>query len=198
MKLSMVLFVALMIGLLGAGYYFVFKPGTAKREQRKVETAQMRKTLTDLKAATSDVSDIERKIDELQAAIKFFDSKLPQEKELDKMVNEISMLAERNGLQTKSIKTKKIDRLAGYSELPVDISLSGDFKTPDNRGYYAFLAQMEKHSRITRVGQMKVEKISGREGEMTANMTLSIFFETGGANPAPSAGGRQVANVGQN
>ena len=57
MKLSMVLFVALMIGLLGAGYYFVFKPGTAKREQRKVEIAQKRKTLNDLKAATSGISD---------------------------------------------------------------------------------------------------------------------------------------------
>jgi type IV pilus assembly protein PilO len=196
MKLSMVLFVALMIGLLGAGYYFVFKPGTEKREARKVEIAQKRKTLNDLKAATSGISDIERKIDELQAAIKFFDSKLPQEKELDKMINEISSLAERNGLQTKTIKTKKIERLAGYSELPVEISLAGDFKTADNRGYYAFLAQLEKHSRITRVGQMKVEKISGREGEMTASMTLSIFFESTGSGGTPSA--RQVANLGQN
>jgi hypothetical protein len=52
------------------------------------------------------------------------------------------------------------------------MNLAGDFK-----GFYAFLLQLEKLPRITRVSQMKLEKIDDREGEMTAQMTLSIFFE---------------------
>jgi len=58
------------------------------------------------------------------------------------------------------------------------MNLSGDFN-----GYYSFLLQLEKLPRITRVTQMNLQKISDRDGEMQAQMTLSIFFEpdTGGA-----------------
>jgi hypothetical protein len=62
------------------------------------------------------------------------------------------------------------------------LSLSGDFN-----GYYAFLLQLEKLPRITRVTQMKLEKINDRDGEMQAQLTLSIFFE-------PDTGSRSLAS----
>jgi type IV pilus assembly protein PilO len=175
MKIGRLLFVVLMIALLGGGYFFVFKPATAKRLARQADMEAKRKALTDLRSATAGISDLERKIDDLQKAIKFFESKLPQEKEIDTVLREVWQLAERNNLTTKSIKTLHSERLAGYSELPVQVGLSGDF-----RGYYAFLLELERLPRITRVTQMKLEKISNREGEMTAQLTLSIYFEAGG------------------
>ena len=55
------------------------------------------------------------------------------------------------------------------------MSLSGDFQ-----GFHNFLRQLEKMSRIVRVNQMKLEKIANRDGEMQAQMTICIFFETEG------------------
>ena len=52
------------------------------------------------------------------------------------------------------------------------MSLSGDFN-----GFYSFLLQLEKLPRITRVTNMSLSKITDRDGEMNATMTLSIFFE---------------------
>ncbi len=52
------------------------------------------------------------------------------------------------------------------------MSLSGDFN-----GFYSFMLQLEKLPRITRVGQMNLAKINDRDGEMQAQLTLSIFFE---------------------
>ena len=60
----------------------------------------------------------------------------------------------------------------GYSEQPIEMSLSGDFN-----GFYEFLLQLEKLRRLTRVTQMDLTKITDRDGEMQAQMTLSIFFE---------------------
>ena len=177
MKIGMVLFVTLMIGLLGCGYYFVFKPATEKRMARQAEISAKQKSLADLRLATIGISDLERKIDELQKAIKFFESKLPQEKEIDNVLREVWQMAQRNNLTTKSIKTLKSERMAGYSEQPVQVGLSGDF-----RGFYAFLLDLEKLSRITRVTQMKLEKISNQEGQMTAKLTLSIYFESDGSS----------------
>lgn len=108
----------------------------------------------------------------MQQAITFFESKLPQEKEVDKILKEVWQMAEANSLQTRTIKTMKSERGASYSEQPIQMNLSGDFN-----GFYEFLLQLEKLPRITRVTQMKLEKISDRDGEMQAQMTLSIFFE---------------------
>ena len=52
------------------------------------------------------------------------------------------------------------------------MSLSGDFN-----GFYAFLLQLENLPRITRITQMKLEKINEHDGDATAQITLSIFFE---------------------
>jgi type IV pilus assembly protein PilO len=165
-------FVILMLGLLGACYFFVFKPAGERRAAREVEINDKRRTLNDLRQSMESISDLGRKIDDLQKAITFFESKLPQEREIDKILKELWPMAQANQLQTRTIKTLKAERSSGYSELPIEMSLSGDFK-----GYYAFLLQLERLPRLTRLSNMKLDKITHRDGEMQAKLTMSIFFE---------------------
>ena len=164
--------VSAMIGLLVCSYFFVFTKANAKREKLKAETTAWRKELANLDAKTAGIDNIGRKIEELQKAIQFFEKKLPQEREVDKILKEVWQMAEANSLQTKTVKTLKNERGPNYSEQPIQMNLAGDFN-----GFYAFLLQLEKLPRITRVSQMKLEKINERDGEMTAQLTLSIFFE---------------------
>ncbi len=175
--------VCAMVGLLVCSYLFVFKKANAKVVTLKSETETKQKALGNLDKATAGIEDLGRKIDELQRAITFFESKLPQEKEIDKILREISQMADANSLQTKTVKMLKTERGPSYSEQPIQVSLTGDFN-----GYYAFLLQLEKLSRITRVTNMKLEKLDERDGEMQAQMTLSIFFEPD--TSARSAGAR--------
>jgi type IV pilus assembly protein PilO len=173
MKLGLreLLFFVLMIGLM-CGAYFILHKKSMKRAAMVAEVAQMQLSLTNLRASMAGIDDQDKKIDDLQQAITFFESKLPQEKEMDKVLKEVWQLAQANSLQTKTIKTLKAERSANYSEQPIQLSLSGDFN-----GFYEFLLQLEKLPRITRINQMKLEKISEHDGEMQAQMTMSIFFE---------------------
>lgn len=166
------IFVLAMLGLLGSSYFLVFLKSDTKRQSLQADIESKRKALTNLRQATAGIDDMNVKIDELQEAIAFFESKLPQEKEVDKILKEVWQLAEANSLACKTVKTMKAERAAGYSEQPIQMTLSGDFT-----GYYAFLLQLEKLPRITRVTNMNLTKIDEHDGEMTANMTLSIFFE---------------------
>lgn len=164
--------VSAMVGLLICSYFLVFAKSNTKRETLKKEISDKKTALANLQRATAGIDDLGKKIEELQQAISFFEKKLPQEKEVDKILKEVWQMAEANSLQTKTVKTLKSERGPNYSEQPIQMNLSGDFN-----GYYAFLLQLEKLPRITRVSQMKLEKIDERDGEMTAQMTLSIFFE---------------------
>ena len=166
------LFLCVMIGLLACAYLFVFNKANDKRKSLMADIEQKQASLSNLRHATTGIDDLNRKIAELQQAITFFESKLPQEKEVDKILKEVWQMAEANALQTKTIKTLKSERSSSYSEQPIQMSLAGDFN-----GFYSFLLQLEKLPRITRVTQMNLEKISDRDGEMQAQLTLSIFFE---------------------
>ncbi len=183
MKLGLreILFFSVLIGLLGFTWFFVLSKATAKYEAVQADCAAMQQKLSNLRQATAGIDDINRKLVELQQAITFFESKLPQEKEIDKILKEVWQMAESNSLQTRTIKTLKSDRAACYSEQPIQMNLTGNFT-----GFYTFLLQLEKLPRITRVTQMKLEKINASEGDMQAQMTLSIFFE-------PDSSGRTVA-----
>ena len=166
------LFVCLMLGMLGSTYFFVFTKKNEERAQIEAETSKKQAELVHLQQATAGIDDLARKIEELQKAINFFESKLPQAKEVDKILTEVSQMADANALQTRTVRTLRSERTANYSEQPIQMSLSGDFN-----GFYAFLLQLEKLARITRVTQMNLQKIDEHDGQMQAQLTLSIFFE---------------------
>jgi len=179
-----IIFVVVMLGLLGSTNYFVFSKANKKKADLLDDIRGKQTALGNLQQATAGIDDLNNKIDELGRAITFFESKLPQEKEVDKILKEVWQMAEANQLQTKTIKTLKSERGPSYSEQPIQMSLGGDFN-----GFYSFLLQLEKLPRITRVTEMNLQKINDRDGEMQAQMTLSIFFEpdTGSANSVAGA-----------
>jgi type IV pilus assembly protein PilO len=179
MKLGIreVIFLGVMLALLGSSYFFVFEKADAKRRTMEADLHRKEAALVNLRQATAGVDDLDHKVTELQKAIAFFESKLPQQKEIDTILKEVSQMATANSLDCKTIKTLKSESLvsdhsANYSEQPIELSLSGNFD-----GFYSFMLQLEKLPRITRTTQMKLEKINGKDGEMTAHLTLSIFFE---------------------
>src|SRR5690349_16752811 len=99
------LFLAVMLGLLGASYFLVFSKADAKRADRLRKIDERTKALAELKRATDSVHDVDRKIAELKQATTFFESKLPQAREMDKVLSEVSPLAERNNLTARTVKT---------------------------------------------------------------------------------------------
>src|SRR5690606_34331243 len=90
------LFIRVMVGLLGASYWFVCKKANERRNALMADIRQKQDALADLSRRTAGIDDLNRKIDELQQAIDFFESKLPQEKEIDKILREVAQMAEAN------------------------------------------------------------------------------------------------------
>lgn len=171
------LFLVLMLGVLGGSYVFAFSRADLDRKALRADIRTKKKALADLMVATAGVDDLNRKAADLQKAIEFFKSKLPQEREMDKILDELSNIAGENNLKTRTIKPLKIERAPGYSEQPISMSLSGDFG-----GFYQFLLQLERLPRVTRVMQMVVHK-NQRDGEVTADLTLSVYFEPSVGQP---------------
>jgi len=174
MKLGLreLIFVAVMLGLLGASYFVVFTKQNAKRAEKEERRDSKQKALDELDTATATVRDVDRKIAELQKAVNYFESRLPQAKEMDKVLKEIWQLADSNGLHTQTVKTPRSQRMNGYSEQTVELNLSGEFT-----GFYTFMLKLEQLPRLTRVTKMNLTKIVDKDGEMQATIVMSVFFE---------------------
>jgi Tfp pilus assembly protein PilO len=177
MKLGLreIVFVVVLMGIPVASWWLVFRPANLHNAQvaRRIEDRQQR--LRELNEATATLGDLKQEIAALEEAIRFFQSKLPSEKEMDKVLREVWRLAEANHLATKSIRTLPVDDkvTTGPREQPIAVQLEGDF-----RGFYSFLQALENQPRIMRINSMTLTKLKNApEGQVQASFNMSIFFE---------------------
>ncbi len=173
------IFIALLTAIPIASWWLIFRPQNANAEEMRQQIEAKQSKLRELNRATGTIGDLRKRIAGLEDAMKYFRSKLPSEKEIDKVLQEVWELAESNHLQTKSIRTLNRESRAsqagtqGYSEQPISVSLEGNFL-----GFYSFLQALENQPRIMQVLSMKLTKPpTGPEGYMNAEFTMTIFFE---------------------
>jgi Tfp pilus assembly protein PilO len=185
MKLGLreILFIAMLLAIPVAAWRLVFEPQNHRNAElvKQIEARQER--LRELNQTIAIMGDLRKEIESLEQAVKFFQSKLPNEKEIDKVLQEVWRLAEGNQLIAKSIRTlapgtdkTPITGIAGPHEQLIAMQLEGDF-----RGFYAFLQSLENQPRIMRIKKMTMEKLKGGpEGHIQTKFDMSIFFERSG------------------
>jgi len=176
------IFVVLLMALPIAAYVWILKPRDAKVAEARQQIRDKQEKLTALKEAGVSINELPAEIEKLRKAIAFFESKLPEEKEMDKVLREVWQIAEKNGLSTKSVRSAKAIPSAEYSEQPIRMVIVGPFG-----GFYNFLRSVEELPRITRISDMTLEKDQKNEGQMTADFVLTIYFDRGSHDKAVAA-----------
>lgn len=162
----------LLLALPAASWWFIFKPMDKNLADLEIANRAKAEKIASLDRATAEVKDLPAEIEKLRKAIRFFEDKLPEEKEMDKVLREVWQLAEKNGLHTKSVRSLKAIPSSDYSEQPIRMVITGPFG-----GFYDFLKAVEGLPRITRIGEMLIDKDMKNEGQMTADFVLSIYFD---------------------
>ena len=162
----------LMVAMLAASWWFGFRRVAERKEQLQAAEAQKRREMAELGRATRDIDDLARHLDELDAAVAYFESKLPKEQNVQGTLTDVWRAAQKNGLSIREFAPGGVRRDSHYSEKPIALELSGPFE-----GLYAYQLELERMDRITRVPRLRVSRIDGRNGATKAEMTLCIFFE---------------------
>lgn len=182
-----VIFLLLLLAVPVAAYLLVFKPRNAQIAEARQEIAQKQAKLSQLARATRDIEDLGHEIDRLAEAIQVFEEKLPAEREVEVVLKEVWELAAKNRLTPRAVRTDKPLPTSQYIELPIKMTIVGNFD-----GFYSFLLELEKLKRITRMPRMELKKVTDGEGQMEAEVVLSIFFEApgGAAEAASKSGGK--------
>ncbi|MBE0535671.1 MAG: type 4a pilus biogenesis protein PilO [Phycisphaerae bacterium] len=167
-----VIFFILLLALVYVSYAYMIKPANQHLAQEKVKVEQKRTKLLELNKATAAASDLQNQLDKVEEAITVFESKLPPASDIHKILEDVTKIAQKHGLMPKTIRALDAKNNRGYVEQPLKMELHGNFNS-----YYAFLLEMEKLDRITKIRELSLKKQSKTEGQTEATFIVSIFFQ---------------------
>jgi type IV pilus assembly protein PilO len=165
-------FFVLLLGVAVAGYQYMIKPANKHLFEAKERVHAKLDKLDEFEKATAAAEGLTKQLEQLQEAITFFESKLPPTSEIHKVLKQVTVIAQKQGLKPKTIRTLKKKDNSGYIEQPLKMGLVGNFNS-----FYSFLLELEKLPRIMKIRELTLEKELKNEGQIKADFIVSIFFQ---------------------
>jgi type IV pilus assembly protein PilO len=165
-------FFVLLVGVAVAGYQYMIKPANANLAEAKSRVDAKLAQLAKFQKATAAAEDMTKQLEQLQEAIEFFESKLPPKSQIHEVLEQVTVIAQKQGLKPKTIRTLKKKDNSGYIEQPLKMELEGNFSS-----FYSFLLELEKLPRIMKIRELELDKHTDMDGQITADFIVSIFFQ---------------------
>jgi len=165
-------FSALLFGVAIVGYQYMIKPANSRLADTKGRLETKLAQLAKFGKAATAMDDLTKQLEQLEKAVKFFESKLPPKSQIHKVLKQVTVIAQKQGLKPKTIRTLKKKDNSGYIEQPLKMELVGNFSS-----FYSFLLELEKLPRIIKIRELKLDKQIISEGQISADFIISIFFQ---------------------
>ena len=165
-------FFALVLGLAVVGYQCMIKPANKNLAEAKARVDMKLAKLSEYEKATVATENLTKQLAQLEEAIAFFESRLPPKSKIHEVLEQVTVIAQKEGLKPKTIRTLAKKDNSGYVEQPLKMELDGNFKA-----FYSFLLETEKLPRIMKIRELEISKQLNDEGRIAANFVVSIFFQ---------------------
>ena len=137
---------------LGAGYFFmIYQSSDAQLQQLRTKELELERKLSEVRSIAANISAFEAEIDDLEVKLNAALRQLPNEKQLEVLLTDISNLGKTAGVEIKSFKRKPEAIHDFYAEVPIAIELEGSF-----HDIARFFDLMSKLPRIVNMGALKM------------------------------------------
>ena len=167
-----IVFFLLLVGVAVVSYQYMIKPANARLAESKERVNAKLGQLAKFQEASTAADDLTKQLDQLKEAMEFFESKLPPKSQIHEVLEQVTVIAQRQGLKPKTIRTLEKKNNSGYIEQPLKMELEGNFDS-----FYCFLLELEKLPRIVKIRELELSKQNQSNGAITADFIVSIFFQ---------------------
>jgi len=146
-----VLFGLLTLVVLYLWWAFLFKPAWEERDQLRSQLASLEQQLFQKKMIAANLPRLEAEIKQLQAALKSAIARLPEEKEIPRLLTQVNSLGEEAGLLFTLFRPQAAVKKDFYAEIPIQIRAEGSF-----HALGTFFDRIGKMERIVNIGSLNV------------------------------------------
>ncbi len=182
----------MLFGILGAGIltayvYLLMMPLWAEKGKLEGELQKLQADLDQKRIIAANRPKLEAEIKALEKQLEVALVKLPEEKEIPKLLTQVNTLGLQNGLEFLLFRPTAPVRKGFYAEVPIDIRVQGDYHALGK-----FLDRVSKLERIVNVADLKIgpltaqQQRSGRTISADLKATTFTFLEKGGSAGAPT------------
>jgi type IV pilus assembly protein PilO len=181
----------MLLGIVGAGFviayvYFLMMPLWAEKGRLEGELQKLQADLDQKRIIAANRPKLEAEIKALEKQLEVALVKLPEEKEIPKLLTQVNTLGLQSGLEFLMFKPGTAAKKGFYAELPIDIRVQGDY-----HALGSFLDRVSKLERIINVADIKIGPLSasqrsGRTISADFKATTFTFLEKGGSTGAPA------------
>ncbi|UCE98894.1 MAG: type 4a pilus biogenesis protein PilO [Planctomycetota bacterium] len=171
-NLRKAVFFVLLLGVACVAYQYMIKPANKHLAGQKARVQAKLAKLAEFEEASAAAAGLSKQLEQLQEALEFFESKLPPKSEIDKVLHDVTVIVQKQGLRSKRVLRLQKKDNSGYIEQPLKVELEGNFNS-----FYSFLLELEKLPRIMKIRELKLKKQIKDEGQIAADFIVSIFFQ---------------------
>jgi type IV pilus assembly protein PilO len=182
----------LLIGLLGGGLLVLYvvllmKPLWEEKGKLEGDLEKLRNDLALKKNIAANRPKLEEEIRALEKQLEVALVKLPEEKEIPKLLTQVNTLGQQSGLEFLLFRPASPISRGFYAEVPIDIRVQGDYHTLGG-----FLDRVSKLERIVNVADLRINPLpvqqqrAGRTITADFKATTFTFLEKGGSTGAPA------------
>jgi type IV pilus assembly protein PilO len=155
--------VAIMIA--GGYYYFSYQARADELKQLHAQELELQRKLSEVRSVAANIGAFEAEIGDLEVKLKTALRQLPNKKQLEVLLTDISNLGKTAGIEIKSFKRNEEIGHDFYAEVPIQIELSGQF-----HDVAMFFDLMSKLPRIVNMGALSI----GVQKENEVSTLLSV------------------------
>lgn len=145
-------------------YFTYFQPKAEKIQNLNKQKTTLAQQIKEVKAKTANLAKFEKEMAEAENLFLEASALLPKDKEIPKLLKDISALGRNAGLDFLTFKPLADIPKDFYAEIPVTINVRGPYH---NMGF--FFDQVSKLERIVSVSNVKMSSPKKESGEMLLN-----------------------------
>lgn len=168
-KVKIAIIVILIILPVVLFYFFYFQPKTEEITKLKSQKTELVREIQDLKKKERNIPEVKRQVAKVEEEFEEAAKMLPKDKEIPKLLKDISALGRNAGLDFLTFVPKPVVQRDFYDEIPVDINIKGPYHS---MGF--FFDQVSKLDRIVTVSNVKMGKPTKVQGEMLLNSNCRL------------------------
>jgi type IV pilus assembly protein PilO len=159
--------------VLAAGYYFGVYSGQADRlATMRSRELELQRKLSEVRSIAANIKAFENEITQLEAQLGVALRQLPNEKQLEVLLADISNLGKTAGVEIKSFKRGSEQVHDFYAEVPIDVQLEGTYHE-----IARFFDSVSRLPRIVNMGalEMKASSSTPVETRLVVSGTATTF-----------------------
>ncbi len=155
------------LALIGGFWHFVYKKKTSQIQILETKLSNLNSELQDLRAIQKKLGEFKGMIAELEAQLEVAQRQLPRQKDIPKLLNDISEFGKKSGLEFLSFRPTKEGVKGFYAEVPINLVINGPF-----HNIATFIDAIVHYPRIIKITNLKLGTPKDMEGQLVLRATM--------------------------